>query len=306
MKASFLLLIIVGLLTISASAQSVGVFTEAEVDALIKDAVRNGKGARIFISEYTHTQTIINRSIDKKGNLKEVSNTWEAFIPTQKFRRKPSRWVRVKVKENGVPVAADKIEKERIEAGEKLLEAEQEAEKLAAKGTPDKLDENTVPDAKGAYFNLTLRRMFRGTIEFNVRTILEQCLFSQQRRTTWNNRPVIALDFKPKANSKWSGEEDYLANLVGTVWLDEADRILVKAEGWPQNLSSRPDKLAVYYEAVLASGGKWLPHRIFINGLAHKQLLGGFNEEVEAILTDYQRYDSEIKDEKIIAPKPPQ
>jgi hypothetical protein len=306
MKPLFLLFVVIGLLTISASAQSVNTLTEAEVDALAKDAVRNGKGARIFISEYTHTQTIIARSKDKKGNIKEVSDTWEAFIPTQKYRRKASRWVRVKIKENGVPVAADKIEKERIEAGEKLIEAEQEAEKLAAKDGSNRPAENTVPDAKGAYFNLVLRRMFRGTIEFDVRSILEQCLLSQPRRTIWANRPVIALDFKPKANTKWSGAEDYMENLVGTIWIDEADRILVKAEGWPENLSTRPDKLAVYYEAVLVSGGKWLPHRIFINGLAHKQLFGGFNEEVEAILTDYQRYDSEIKDEKIIAPRSPQ
>lgn len=273
----------------------------SDLEQLVQDASRNGKGAKLFVAEYTHTQTITERIADKQGKVKEESETWEAFMPTLKYRKKPTRWVRVKVKENGVALPADKIEKERLKAGERLQAAEEETQKLMAKGTPPPDDTDSVADAKGAYFNLTLQRPF-GKLEFNVHTLLAAADFTPQAPVVLAGRETVVLSFKPKANLKLAGTQDYLAQLTGTVWIDRADRIVVRVEGWPLNVADRSGRPAIFYEMERVPGDKWLPRKLALNGMQHKALFGGFNKEVEAVLTDYQRFDAEVKDVKIDAP----
>lgn len=217
-----------------------------------------------------------------------------------KYNKRAVRWVRIKIKEDGKSLPAEKIEKERKNATDRLIEAEEKAAKLAS-ATPVP-DEDFVPDATGAYFNLSIARLFRKSIEVRVGTILEAFDFSYVRQETLNARPTFVLNFKPKPNMNFPDSVDYYANLTGTVWIDAADRIAVKVEGWPLN-AERKVHPAIYYEAAQAPGNKWLPRLIRLNGREYKTFLGGLDIEVEALLTDYQRFDAEVKDVKIITPK---
>jgi hypothetical protein len=93
--------------------------------------------------------------------------------------------------------------------------------------------------------------------------------------------------------------ESFITEMSGTVWFDAADRVLIKAEGWPMSMPLRRGKPDVFYQAVYVPGNKWLPHRISINGLSYKTFFGGFEQEVEAVLSEYKLFGSEIKDGKI-------
>ncbi len=286
-------------LIISAHAQT----PETDIPALLKDAIRNGKGTKFFISDYTHIQTITTRATDKKGNVKENSETWEAYMPTLvKYNKRAVHWVRIKIKEDGKPLLAEKIEKERKNATEKLVEGEEKAAKLSA-APPPISDEDFVPDAKGAYFNLLINRMFRKSIELKIPVILQGFDFTPAQQEALNGRPTYVLNFKPKPDVAFAEGIEYYANLTGTMWIDVADRIVVKVEGWPVNTVERKTSPAIYYESARAPGDKWLPRLIRLNGREYKTFLGGLDREVEALLTDYQRFESEVKDVKLLDPK---
>jgi hypothetical protein len=272
---------------------------EEKISALLADALHYGKGTKIFVADYTHIQTITRRRADKKGHVTEESDAWEAYLPSQQNRKKPTRWVRIRIMENGVALPADKIEKERLRASEKLMEAEEESQKLTSRASAGKADQDSVTDARGAYFNLTVKRGLRGSIEFDVRTILQQSSFDAPRRELLNGRETLVLDFRPKPAMQLPEAESFITEMSGTVWFDAADRVLIKAEGWPMSMPLRRGKPAVFYQAVYVPGNKWLPHRISINGLSYKTFFGGFEQEVEAVLSEYKLFGSEIKDEKI-------
>jgi hypothetical protein len=62
--------------------------------------------------------------------------------------------------------------------------------------------------------------------------MLELGTFSNERRVTLNGRPTIVLDYAGNRDVKTKNKaEDMVKNLVGTVWFDEADRVIARTEG---------------------------------------------------------------------------
>src|SRR5262245_19116282 len=78
-----------------------------DVNALIKDALDNGRGDNL-ITEYTYLMRMTEGKIDKQGQLKETSDTFEAYVPTLKNRDRTSA-VLLELTEKGVPLPADKL-----------------------------------------------------------------------------------------------------------------------------------------------------------------------------------------------------
>lgn len=300
-----LLVALAALLAVYARPENVRRQDAIDISVLIRAAIRNGKGAQIFLSDYTHVQTITRRSVDKKGKVKEASETWEAYIPSLKHRNKPARWVRIKIKENGVPLPPDKVEKERIKAGERLAKAEAESQKLAAK-TAEEKDEESLPDAKGAYFTMTIRRPLRSAQQLDVKTLLLHCAFDAPQREMIGGRETVALKFRPQPEARLSEAEEFISQLTGTIWIDVADSILVRAVGWPVKAQTPAGKPAILYESIRVTGDKWLPHKIVLNGLDYKDVFKGLGEEIEVVLDEYQRFQTEGSEGRVAAPRPRQ
>src|SRR5437773_6873954 len=93
-----------------------------DIPALVKEAYC--KGAGDMMTEYSYVLNSVGRSKDKKGNTKEESTTYEVFIPTLKSGTH-AKGILVVTSRNGVPVAADELEKARKLAGERLEKAEE-------------------------------------------------------------------------------------------------------------------------------------------------------------------------------------
>ena len=62
--------------------------------------------------------------------------------------------------------------------------------------------------------------------------ILELGTFSNERRVDLNGRPTIVLDYAGNRSVKTKNQgEKIVEDLVGTVWIDEADRQIARTEG---------------------------------------------------------------------------
>src|SRR5262249_3458130 len=150
--------------------------------------------------------------------------------------------------EKGVPLAADKLEKERQKAAENLLKAEAEAQKQNRQNAADfgSLADRTI----GAYFEMRLGFLLGSDVRLNIRAILEMCEFSVSRRETLAGREVIVLDYQPPAAAELDKELRYLAQTAGTVWIDAQDKILVRVEGWPRGATARTGRPVFFYEQM--------------------------------------------------------
>ena len=128
------------------------------------------------------------------------------------------------------------------------------------------------------------------------------------------NRHVEVLDFRPKAGFKSQNrEESIVSKLIGTVWIDPVDKVVIRlearfAEGFKVGgglvLSLKPGA-AFVMEQTRLDDGVWLPKFAQAN-LSYKLfLLGGGDVNATFEWGDYHRTNAEAKGYKLEAPVNP-
>jgi hypothetical protein len=282
---------------VAAQAQSApaGSSEVVNIPELIENALGNGNAAKL-LSEYTYTLRMAQRSADKKGRITEESETFEAYFPTLK-RKGETKFVLIKTRENDRPVPPEKLERERQKATERLLKAEDEAQRQQ---TDEKNRAGGDEKSVGVYFRINAGSFF-SSISLDVRTLMKSCEFDSPRREIIEGRKAVALSFRPKAGASFEKEERYLAQSAGTIWIDAADKVLVRVEGWPRTASARSGNPAFVYEQTRLPDGHWLPRLGRMNGVAHSALLGSKYDFVFEF-NNYQRFWSEIQGVKMSKP----
>jgi hypothetical protein len=125
---------------------------------------------------------LVFRRTDGRGKVKEETKTYEVSAT------KDHRLSRVKLEENGTPVSAGRLEKERKRAGKELEKAERSDEQQA--------NARSAKEADGEYFTWrfsTNRKQLGGgnTLKVNVSEVLEKCEFRAPRFGRLEGRDVI-------------------------------------------------------------------------------------------------------------------
>jgi hypothetical protein len=69
-------------------------------------------------------------------------------------------------------------------------------------------------------------------ITFGVSQFLRQCEFSAPRRTQVADRETIILSFRARPDVAFAPREKYIAQLVGEIWIDAADKVVTRLEAW--------------------------------------------------------------------------
>ena len=121
---------------------------------------------------------------------------------------------------------------------------------------------------------------------------------------------MIALDFTPRLGTKLPIAKAFVVNLIGTLWIDAIDKIIVRIEakniipgldktGKPLRISPAP-KL-VYQQTKLPSG-EWFPAVIRMNADGDGSAFYGLNWDVVFEFTGYQQFNTISEKEKLIAP----
>jgi hypothetical protein len=256
----------------AAATQAVEPAPLPNISTLLYDVERNQKAAEARRHDYTyhlHTET---QELKGNGELKKTET-----VDSESLTIKDVRVDRV-VARNGVPLTPDETKKE-SERIDKEVERD--------------IERRTKREEKGEATNS------RGDQLITTSRFLELGSFSNPRRVILDGRPTIVADYAgdPQAKTR-NPAEAAVRDLVGTVWIDEQDRVLVRGEGHFLNdfkllggLGLNIHKgFSFSFRASKINNEVWLPAAIDAAGSARYLLFVSINGNFHLRASDYRKY----------------
>jgi hypothetical protein len=279
---------------------------EVDIPALVRESDFNGATSHERLLDYTYTQKRTRRKLDTHSKVKDEDiSIFEAY-PVMGMH------VLIRVSKNGSPVSEAKMLEARKRAGEDLTRAETAA-----------TDQRTAVSKAAAGSNLK-RHLSVGmmvgssgkksvSIFWDLSDFLRLCEFSAPRRDTLNNRETIVLDFRARSGLNFPKSKSFIARLVGRLWIDKLDHVVVRLEGWIPSTApldnskglaaASPSKSAIVYEQARLPTGDWFPHYVRMNSGGDQTLFNGLNWDISFEFSDYKRFNTDIKQVEIEPPK---
>jgi hypothetical protein len=254
---------------------------------LLLDAERNQKASEAANKDYTYHVHLEQQELDHNGNLKKTITTDAESLTIDGIR------IDRTVARDGKPLTPKEAQKESDRIDKEVAKIKERREKRASQGKPT--------DARGDDL-LTVSR------------ILELGAFSNPRRVDLNGRSTIVLDYTGDPNAKTHNEsEKVFRDLVGTAWIDEQDRILVRGQGHFLHdfkvgaglFLNIHQGLSFDFTATHITANIWLPATINAQGSARLLLFEGINGRVHLVTSDYRKFHSTstiIDSDRLIGP----
>jgi hypothetical protein len=116
------------------------------------------------------------------------------------------------------------------------------------------------------------------------------------------------MSFRPRPGGNLPRNLAYIGKVAGNVWIDPADKVVIKLEGWPGAEVSadglaRPSQEPVFlYQQERMPTGVWLPSVIRMNARGDESLYDGLNWDVVFTFSEYRRFSTGVEDVKIHKP----
>jgi hypothetical protein len=243
-----------------------------DISTLMHEVEANQKAAEAIQKDYLYREVQTAHKTDGQGNVKkadirEFDVFWIEGVPVRRMTKK-----------NGKELTAEEQKKE-----------SERIDKEAAKAR----ERRAKADAEGKETDL------RGHEEITVSRILELGSFTNARRMKLNGRDTIAVDYAgdPKAKTR-NRAESVVRDLVGTVWVDEEDRMLVKAEGHFVNAFKIGAGLMVNIQKGTSFAMQmkkvndevWLPEEMSGHGTMRALLFFSFSGDGRIVDSDYRKF----------------
>ncbi len=243
-----------------------------DIPALMHAVEQNQRAAEAIEKNYLYHSTQIANETDGHGGIKKTQTReydvfWINGVKVWKLVKKDGKELSPEdqKKEN------EKIDKEVAKVREKQDRADSEGKETDGRG----------------HEVLTVSR------------ILELGSFSNPRRVELGGRDTIAVEYvgDPKAKAR-NRIEDIARDLVGTVWVDEQDRMLVGTEGHFVNnfkvgaglLVSIQKGTSFSLEMKKINGEVWLPAALTGRGSMRALLFFSFNGDGRIVNSDYRKF----------------
>lgn len=260
---------------------------------LLQQTGANGAVLHKNLLDFTYQLKKIHRVLNGRGN--------STFLQEHVYEAFPIRGehVLITLSRDGTPSRT--VTDERKRAAKQLEEAEkQKAEQKAG-------------EEAGGYVSAGVTGMYAGKtgyVSINVSTILRSCEFFSPRIEKIGDREMVVLNYRHRAGTALAANHRYIAGLVGTVWIDRADKVLARLEGWPASAaafdlvqSAAPrDEAALIYQQIRQPDGAWVPSLIRMNAGGRTDLFDGLNWDVVFEFSNYQRFNTQADDIKIKDP----
>ena len=243
-----------------------------DIPALMQEVASNQKTEEAIRKDYLYHEVQTARESDGHGGIKKTTTRefdvfWVSGVPVWRMTKKDGK---------GLSPDEQKKQSERID--KQVTKAKERRAKAEAQG------KDTDP---------------RGHEEITASRILELGSFTNARRVKLNGRDAIAVDYAgdPKAKTR-NRAEGVVRDLVGTVWVDEEDRMLVKAEGHFVNTFKIGAGLVVNIQKGTSfamqmrkvNGEVWLPEKMSGHGAMRALLFFSFDGEGEIVDSDYRKF----------------
>jgi hypothetical protein len=281
-----------------------------DLKALLRELARNQDEVDKRINDYTFTRKVTEREVSDRGEVKKEKVSVYEVYPVQGWG-----WVTKLVGENGQPLTPERAAKEEKRAGEELEKAVREG--------PKRLREWEQKRERERAKRVERRRKEAGTKtaaagdeeedeDVDIATFLRVSELVSPRRENFRGRDTIVFDFRPRPGFRPTNRGESIASkLSGVVWVDPADRQVVRLEarlvesfkiGGGLMASVKPGSAFAFEQTRLAEG-VWLPRLSQINVSARIMLFAGLSINRNEEFSDYKRFDANTDDGKIDAPK---
>jgi hypothetical protein len=275
-----------------------------DIPALLRELAKNQDEDDKRINDYTFTQKVTERELNDRGELKKEKVSVYEVYPVADYG-----WVRKLVGENGAPLPPDRAAKEEKRVGEELEKAVREAPKMKEKREKARAEMRKKQRAKGGG---------KGggdedeDVDVGISTFLRAAEFVSPRRERLGDRDVIVFDFRPRAGFKPTNQgESIVSKLSGVVWVDPAERQVVRLEARLVDafkiggglVASLKSGSAFAFEQVRQPDGVWLPRFAQINMSARVLLFAGLSVNQTEEYSDYKRFSAKSGEDKLDAPK---
>lgn len=265
------------------------------VAELLKEVARNQRELDERVSEYTFTRKQVEREFNDKGELKKEKTFEHEIYPVAGGGR-----VLKLVSENGVALSGERLAKEERRVAEEIEKLGRENEKRKQKReAAAKRRGETGAGADGDDEGL------------GVGTFLRACEFVSPRRESFRGRDAVVFDFRPRPGFKpASREESIVGKLSGAIWVDPADRQVIRLEarldqgykvGGGLFASVKPGS-AVVLEQTRVADGVWLPKFSQINAAAKIFLFAGVRIDATREYSNYKRFTTKTGDATVDSP----
>jgi hypothetical protein len=243
-----------------------------DIPALMRGVQANQRASEAVKKDYLYRSVVTERASDGHGGVKKTSTEeyddfWSEGVEVQRL-----------VKKDGKELSAEEQKKESERVDKEVAKAKERREKAEEKG------KDTGP---------------RGEELVTVSRLMELGSFTNARREQLNGRDAIAVDFAgdPKAKTKNKFEE-VIRDMAGTAWIDEQDKVLVKAQGHFLNSFKVGAGLVVNIqkgtnfsmEQRKINDEVWLPVTVEAEGSFRALLFVSFSGSVTVSDSDYRKF----------------
>jgi hypothetical protein len=239
---------------------------------LLLDVERNQRTAENLRKEYTYHVHLEQQELDSNGNPKKTTITDSESVTVEGVR------IDRVVAKDGKPLTPDEVRKESERVDKEVAKAKERKQKAEDKG-----NETTS----------------RGDPIITVSRLLELGSFTNPRRVDLNGRPTIVADYAGDPNAKTHGPaEGIIRDLVGQVWIDEQEHVLVRGEGHFLNDFKIGGGLVLNihkgfnftFSATRINDEVWLPATVDAQGSARILLVDGVHGRVHLVASDYRKF----------------
>jgi tetratricopeptide (TPR) repeat protein len=264
---------------------------------LIRQSETAGGAMHKHLLDYTYQLKKTRRVLDDRGkSIHTQEQVFEAYPVVGEH-------VLIKLSDDGIPSRT--VSDERKRAAKQLEEAERQrhSRRQGDDGAQAVIDDYVSAGVSGVYNGKP------GYVSVNVSAFLRNCEFFSPRVEDAAGRPMVVMNFRPRPGAQVQNNFSYVSKLIGTVWIDQSDKIVTRLEGWPaseeafdliQSTAPQNDAALVYRQERQADG-RWFPALIRLNANGRTDLFNGLNWEVVFEFGSYRRFDTSAN-EKISNP----
>jgi hypothetical protein len=243
-----------------------------DIEGLMHAVETNQRAAETIEKDYLYRSTWTLKELDGHGEVKKTETEeydvfWVEGVPVHRLMKK-----------NGKELSAEEQKKENERIDKEIVKVKEKRRKADEKG------KETGP---------------HGEEEVTVSRLLELGSFTNARRVQWNGRDTIAVDFAGDPNAKTKSRfEEVIRDMVGTAWVDEQDRTLVKAQGRFLNsfkiggglVANIQKGTSFSMEQRKVNNEVWLPAMVEGQGEARTLLFFNLHGSVQGVESDYRKF----------------
>lgn len=261
-----------------------------DVKALLREVIEREPQTNIQYGDYTFTARQTERELNDKGETKkETVYTWDIFLAPN------GNGIGKLTSLNNQPLPAERAAKEEKRVAE-FLAANEKAGPPTRKGNGG--------------FHIQL-----GKYGFGLTDILRASEFVAPRRERFQGRDAIVFDYRPRADFKPNNKSDeILKNLVGLIWIDPQDKVVMRIEARSTNdfkvagglLMNVSRGAGFVFERMRLPDGFWVPRLYQWNANGKGLLIMKMSVYEVTEWSNFKRFKTEVGDDKLETPKPEQ